>query len=407
MMARLVLCTWPVFVAPAVAAAPLTLADAVARVVDAGPDRAVAAAALPIAAADVRTARMLPNPALVLGAGRSEPIFNAGVSLRLPIFGQRGSHVRAAERGVDEAEASVRAQLWRLRHDARIAYYTAVRALTEVEIARQVETLTARVAAMAAERFDVGAGNRLEKSQAELVHARARQDVLDRQTTARVAALELMRVTGLDGGAPPLVDPLERVGATPELTTLQAALAGHPDLVAIERERQSALARAAAARADRRPTPQLDLGAELLDPSTCNDGGRTCWGPRAGLTFELPVLSLNGGPIARAEAEAKLADWKRAAAYRRIDAALKSAHDQLTAAVARARFYDADYLPTARAVEQMAREGFAAGKTGLLPLIEAERALLDAELGRVDALFAVQAARADLEEASGVALSTP
>ena len=55
----------------------------------------------------------------------------------------------------------------------------------------------------------------------------------------------------------------------------------------------------------------------------------------------------------------------------------------------------------------MAREGFAAGKTGLLPLIEAERALLDAELGRVDALFAVQAARADVEEASGVALSTP
>jgi cobalt-zinc-cadmium efflux system outer membrane protein len=116
---------------------------------------------------------------------------------------------------------------------------------------------------------------------------------------------------------------------------------------------------------------------------------------------------LNGGPIARAEAEAKLADVKRVAAYRRIDAALRSAHDQLTAAAARAHFYDASYQPTARAVEQMAREGFAAGKTGLLPLIEAERALLEAELGRVDALFALQSARADVEEASGVALSTP
>ena len=55
----------------------------------------------------------------------------------------------------------------------------------------------------------------------------------------------------------------------------------------------------------------------------------------------------------------------------------------------------------------MAREGFAAGRTGLLPLIEAQRALLDSRLGQTEARFAVQAARADLEEASGVALSAP
>jgi outer membrane protein TolC len=55
----------------------------------------------------------------------------------------------------------------------------------------------------------------------------------------------------------------------------------------------------------------------------------------------------------------------------------------------------------------MARAGNAEGKTGLLPLLEAERAVLDARLGRADALFAVQSARADLEAASGVALSAP
>ena len=416
MAARVVLVsvTLPVLAVRA-AAQPLTLAEVVERVVDSGPDRAVAAASLPIAAADLRTARMLPNPSLLLGAGRAEPIFNVGLSLHLPIFGQRAAHVRAAERAVDEATANVQLQLWHLRHDARVAYYTAVRATTEVAIARQVETLTARVAAMAAERFEVGAGNRLEKSQAELVHVHAQQDVLDRQTAARVAGRELQRLAGL-GEEPLLVDPLEQFGATPALPTLQTRLDVHPELAALERERQSAAARAAAARADRRPTPQLDIGAELLDASTCSDPSATkaqlgqgarCWGPRAALAVELPVLSLNGGPIARAEAEARLVDVRRIAAWRRLDVALRSAHDQLTAAAARAHFFDVDYLPTARAVEQMAREGFAAGKTGLLPLLEAERALLDAELGRVDALFSVQAARADLEEASGVALSTP
>jgi outer membrane protein TolC len=67
----------------------LTLAEALQRAVEVGPDQAVAQAAVPVAEADVRTARMLPNPSLNLGAGRSEPVFNASLTLRLPIFGQR------------------------------------------------------------------------------------------------------------------------------------------------------------------------------------------------------------------------------------------------------------------------------------------------------------------------------
>src|SRR5581483_2128140 len=120
-----------------------------------------------------------------------------------------------------------------------------------------------------------------------------------------------------------------------------------------------------------------------------------------------PLFNLNGGPIARAEAEARLAELKAHAAEVRIDAQVRSAFETLAAAVARARFFDAEYVPGALAVEAMAREGFAAGKTGLLPLIEAQRAVLEAHLGRAEALFAVQSARADLEEASGVPLSAP
>jgi outer membrane protein TolC len=72
--------------------------------------------------------------------------------------------------------------------------------------------------------------------------------------------------------------------------------------------------------------------------------------------------------------------------------------------VARARLFD-EYVATADAVERMAREGFAAGHPGLLPLLEAGRGVLEARLGRAEALYTVQVARADLEEASGVPLS--
>jgi cobalt-zinc-cadmium efflux system outer membrane protein len=401
-------------VAARAAAAPLGLAEALTRAAERGPDAEVARSSLPVAAADVHIARMFPNPGILLSGGKSEPIFSAGLQLRLPVLGQRGGHIHAAVAELHQAEAASALLVWQLRRDARVAYYTVTRAEAELGIARDVAALTKRVADMAAERFDVGAGTRLEKEQAALLGVRSRQDVYDRTASLRVARLDLARMLGFAvDELPPLADALATTGATPPLAELLATAAhAHPELRALLAEKRAAESRAAAARADLRPVPVVDLIAEVLDPSTCDpkattNSGPRCVGPRANLGFDLPLFNLNGGPIERANAEARAAVIKSEAAWRKVEATLRTAYENWTAATVRARFFDADYLPAAERVEQMAREGFTAGKTGLLPLIEAERALLDAELGRAEAQFAVQAARADLEEASGAALSTP
>src|SRR5262249_25388994 len=157
------------------------------------PDQAAARAEIPVAHAEVKNATMWPNPGLVLAAERAEPIFSAAVQLRLPIFGQRGAHIRAAGRAVEEAEAMVGANAWRLRHDAGIAYCPGVGAEEGVRIADVVEGLTRRVAEMADERFAVGTGTRLEKEQAALLHVRAQQEVSDRRAGAITARVELGR----------------------------------------------------------------------------------------------------------------------------------------------------------------------------------------------------------------------
>jgi outer membrane protein, heavy metal efflux system len=387
---------------------PLHLAEMLARVETDGPEQRLAGAQVPVARAEIRSARMFPNPGLTLGGGRAEPVFDAVLQLRLPIFGQRGAHIRAAERGAEQVVQEASASRWRLRHDARVAYYAAVRADDQVAIAVEVEALTRRIAEIARERFEVGAGTRLDQRQAELVHVRTLQDVSDRRAAARVARLEVARQMGvgadtLDG----LADPLAVEGATPPLDELLAsARAAHPELRAARSERVAALARAQAARADRRPVPILDLGMELLDPSTCG-GGNRCVGPRGALGLDLPLFNWNGGPIERAQAEARLAELRAQAAQTRLEAGVREAWENLRAAEARARFFDGEYLPNAVEVEAMAREAFSVGRSGILPLIEAERAVLDARMGRTEALFAVQSARADLEEQSGVALSAP
>ncbi|MGZ3441834.1 MAG: TolC family protein [Polyangia bacterium] len=394
--------------------ATIGLAETLRRVADVGPDQAVARAQLPVAQSEVRTARMFPNPTLGANAGRAEPIVAGVLTLHLPILGQRGARVRAAEKALEQTRLETTLSLWRLRHDARLAYYAVARADEQLVIARQVEALSRRVAQIAAERYDAGAGSLLEKLQAQLVEDRALQDVLDRQTALRVTALDLARFVGLAPGTlPALSDPLATVGPTPSLEALLAeAERGPPELRALEAERFAAEARAHAARADRRPLCNVDLGGELHDPTTCTSGpnadsGPRCVGPRGGLSFDLPVFNLNGGPIARADAEARAASIKRDAAARRIETQVRAAWESLTAAVTRARFFEARYVPAATQVEAMAREGFAAGRTGLLPLIEAQRSLLDSRLGQTEARFAVQSARAELEEASGVALSAP
>ena len=409
MRRTLALALW--LASPARAAEPLRLDEVIERVVARGPDQAVAAGQAEVARAEVKTARMLPNPVFLVGAGKSEPQLNFALTQRLPIFGQRGAAIRAAERGYAQARAEAESTRWKLRRDGRVAYYAAERAAEEVSIAEAVEALTRRIAEIAAKRFEAGAGTRLEKEQGSLLHVRALQDVSDRRAAARLARLELLRLLGAtEAEVGALVDPLEVVGPTPPLAELlENARSHHPSLVALVAEREATLARAESARAERRPVPSLEIGAELLNggPNGSCGGSASCFGPRGALSFDLPILSLNGGPIARAEAEARLADLKLNAATVRVNAEVQSAWESFQAATARARFFDAEYVPAATSVEQMAREGFTEGKTGLLPLIEAERAVLEARVGKAEAMFTVQSARADLEEASGVPLSAP
>ena len=57
-----------------VEAAPLGLREALTRVAEVGPDQAVAQSLLPVAQAEVRSARMFPNPTLGVTGGRAEPV---------------------------------------------------------------------------------------------------------------------------------------------------------------------------------------------------------------------------------------------------------------------------------------------------------------------------------------------
>ncbi len=107
---------------------PLGLAEVLARVETASPDGVVIDAAIDVAHADVHDARLFPNPGVAFSVGRAEPIFSGAVQVHLPILGQRGAHIDAAEGGLTAVRRDASWRRLQLRHDAELAYWAVARA---------------------------------------------------------------------------------------------------------------------------------------------------------------------------------------------------------------------------------------------------------------------------------------
>jgi len=84
--------------------------------------------------------------------------------------------------------------------------------------------------------------------------------------------------------------------------------------------------------------------------------------------------------------------------------AVTAAHVRAAAARDQIARFDAEILPRALEVEQMAQDGYSAGQTGLPQLITALQQGRDIRRRRLDAALAYQRALADLERAMGVPL---
>jgi cobalt-zinc-cadmium efflux system outer membrane protein len=385
-------------------AVELSLGEALERA-GAGPEARLISANAAVVATDRKTAAMIANPQFTVGGGSSDPLFSAGLAWTLPLFGQRGVAIVAAEASAKRAALQADLERWQLRRRARLAYYDAARAAELAEVARQIAALTSQSTGLARSRAEVGTGTQLDAEQAALAALRADQRVRDEELAVSVTRVELGRILGIGEPVQP-TDALGATGATPDSEALLAAIEHHWALRGARAAVDAARAHTRSARAQRRPQITLEAALELSPASAC-DGKNVCVGGRGALGLPLPLGNLNGGPIARAEAEERVAEAQAELARLGIRAAIASALTSLEAARRRVRFYDDEYLPAAVSAANRAADGFRTGRTALLPLLEAQRAVLDARTGRVAALYDVQAARADLEEASGVALSAP
>jgi outer membrane protein, heavy metal efflux system len=379
----------------ALLAQPLHLADAFALAREASPDLRAARETVRAARGGVTAAGALNNPTLAASVGPDEPTLTATLDLKLPLLGQRGAAVAAAERDVQAAEADALAKSVTVRAAVRRAYAALAAAQERARLSRDAFGLAADLESRAQARVRTGLAPQLEAVQAGLARRRAAQDRDDRGAALTGAREELGRLLALpDPGELEAADALFPLPSAPPLADLLARSGQHPEVQSLLRQQDAALARAQRERAAARPLPDLSLEVEKLQ-------GQPAIGLRAGIAFDLPILSWNGGRVQEAQAQAQAAAWLAKGALAKRTADLRAAHARWDAAAARARSFATEMVPAAQELVRMARDAWELGRAPLTAVLQAQGELTSARADASDAALAAQLALADMEEAAG------
>lgn len=379
------------------APASLSLADAMARALDANRTILAARSARAIDAAAILSARQRPNPEISVELARETPHWAFAGTLPLETGGKRQRRIDVAQATLAITEADVRRIAADVRADVRRAYHVAVASQRRVAIALEIEVIATRARDAAQDRFQAGAAPRLDALQASLALAQARNDVTAARGDVSAARVELNALLAypLDS-APALADPPDAGALPTAAAAAQQALTGNAELDVFQRRVDEERARVALAKAMRRPDPAV-TGTLTYDAP-----GEFTFGWRAAAAVALPLFTTGRPEIAVAEAALTRAIADRDARIAQIHGAVSATLARAAAARQTMERYQADILPASLQVEQMAEESYRSGQTGLPAYLQTLQAARDVRQRAAQAGLDYQLAIADLERAMGL-----
>lgn len=379
--------------------ASLSLNDAIARAIEANRTILAARSARAIDTAGIQVAGQRPNPDVSVEVARETPHWAFAGTVPLEISGKRQRRIDVANATLAVTEAETARIVVDVRADVRRAYYQAVGAARRVVISQELEAIATRARDAAQDRFQTGAAPRLEALQAGLALAQAQNDVAAARGEVNATRAELNALLAYPvDAAPTLVDPLEAGRLPTADAATEQALTGNGELDVLQKRIEEERARAALAKAMRRPDPSV-TGTLTYDAP-----GEFVFGWRAAAAVALPIFTTGRPEIAVAEARLTRAVADRDARVAQISGAVTAALARATAARQTVERYQNDILPASLEVEQMADESYRAGQTGLPAYLQTVQAARDIRQRALQAGLDYQLALADLERAMGTPL---
>jgi cobalt-zinc-cadmium efflux system outer membrane protein len=380
--------------------ASLTLSESMARAAASNRTVLAARSARNISTAELAAAGQRPNPEFSLEAERETPHWSFGGGVPIELGGKRGARIGVAQAALATNDAELERVIAEVRSDVRRAYYQAVAASRNVEIAEELAQIAVRARDAADLRFKTGAAPRLEALQAELILAEAQNDVAARRGTVTAARAELNALLAFPlDASPSLADALDS-GTVPTVASASTlALERNAELRVLERQIEEQRARLALARAMRRPDPVVS-GALTYDSQP-----EFTFGWRAGASIALPIFTTGRLEVAIADATLNRVIAERDARAAQVTGAVAAAVARAAAARQALDRYESEILPSSRQVEQMAQESYASGQSGLAALLQTVQSARGIRQRALQAALDYQLALADLERAMGTPLT--
>lgn len=358
--------------------------------------------ALRQAAADVETARgvaiqagLYPNPLLIGGANQivgNQSQYYAALSQEIVTKNKLGLSQQAATRQVMQAEQNFIATRYQLLTAVRQAYMKTLAAQRRYEVLVRLVEIARRSMETADRLRAAGEGTRtdlllfeieFEKAEVAVENAEARL-VAARKELAATLGLRDMQIGRINGN---LLESLDQVaqqllleGYVPYNASVQIA--------ELEVDRSKFLIR----RAEVEPFPNVTVYAgyqRQIEPALHNMGLLT-------LSVPLPLWNQNQGNITSAYGNLSKAHADVDAVQNDIARRMAEAGGRYRAADQQARRFELKIVPKAREGVKMIQEGFAQGQLDIMRLLQAQRALVESNLGFIDALEARWNAAAEM-----------
>jgi outer membrane protein TolC len=368
------------------------------------PDLAVARAQWNVAQAGIKTAGGRPNPTLSLVPGYDtthnpglSPWFPA-VSFDVPIetAGKRGKRITAAENISESARLNIATTAWQIRSNLRKSLLDSSTAHQRMMLLQEQVSVQERITGLLEQQAEAGAIAKSELTTRRVALQKARLDLADAasqmaEARARVAGAIGIPLSAFDE-ATLAFDPLQDFSSPGDLTSAdvrRTALQSRSDIL-------GALADYAAAQA----TLQLEIAKQYpdvhLNPGYQYDQRDNKWS--LGITFDLPILNQNQGPIAEAAA-------RREEAAAKFNALQAKALTEIERSVEVFRVSEKNLatlreLAEAQAKQQKSVEAqFKAGEMDRLDLLNAQTESAVAGLVQLDGQLKFQEAAGALEDA--------
>jgi cobalt-zinc-cadmium efflux system outer membrane protein len=358
-----------------------------------------------VARADRTTAGALPNPTVSFGyarpGGGERTIFDANsqqqatVEMPIPVFGQRGARMDAADRQIGRAESQVRLTSNEARRAAALGFARLVRAQEMLAARGAALGEIERIRGLVAGRQQSGVASRYDRARVDAESALAALAVQRAEANVDEQAAALAALVDAPGWRPRAAGTLEAMrGAVPLVRDVPGMLVVNPAARLARDESAAAEARIELARRERYPVPSLAYSRTW----TSGPFGATNF---IGVQSEIPILDSRKGAEDRARADAAATRERERAANAVLTAEYERQREVLLARREALRRFDGDAAGAQGSFLEMAESAYRLGRGTLFELLDARRTRMEATVARLELLGAIVEAEIELRAMTG------